>query len=308
MHSGDDPAIAADADAVIVVVGFTHEDEGEYVDSAGTAPLLAQLFPERTPEDDEVMRSIFAKVKDRGETRAFSPGGDRRTLALSVDDEDLIESVVAVHPNVIVVVMSGSAVTMQRWASTVPAIVMSWYPGMEGGHALADLLLGQADFTGRLPFAVPADETHLPHWDVDAATETYDLWHGHAKLRRDGHQAAYDFGFGLSYGRCEIISAQSIDDSTVEVRIANVGDRNTSVVVQVYGGVPGSAYERAEQRLIGFARVDVLGGATTTEDVRIDRDLLDVRVDGRWVREDRPVRLWIGQHAYDPTAAELTLG
>ena len=304
-HHDTDLAIAEDADVVIVVVGFTHENEGEYVDQAGTAPLLGALFPERTPADDAAMAAVFAKVENKGERRQFSPGGDRRSLALLADDVALIESAAALNDNVVVVVMSGSAVTVSPWLDRTRATVMSWYPGIEGGHALADLLLGNADFVGRLPFVMATDESHLPHWDVDATTETYDLWHGHAKLRRDGNDPAFGFGFGLSYGSAKIVSAQIIDDETVECRIANTGDRNTGIVVQVYGSVPGSAYERVEQRLIGFARVDVLAGATTTQDVGFDRRLLDVRVDGKWVREAMPIQLHVSQYAYDPDSVVL---
>ncbi len=306
-HHDTDVSVAEGADAVIVVVGFTHEHEGEYVDQAGTAPLLGALFPERTPADDAAMAAVFAQVEKKGETRAFSPGGDRRSLALLPQDEERIAAVALVNPNVIVVVMSGSAVTVSPWIDQTRAAIMSWYPGIEGGHALADLLLGRADFAGRLPFVMAANEFHLPHWDIDATTETYDLWHGHAKLRRDGHEPAFPFGFGLSYGSATIISAQIIDDETIECRIANTGERNTSIVVQVYGGVPGSVYERVEQRLVGFARVDVLAGATTTQDVRIDRRLIDVRVNGGWVREDRPATFSVGQYAYDPQAIVLTV-
>ena len=305
-HDDTNAEVARGADVVVVVVGFTHEHEGEYVDQAGTAPLLAELFPERTAADDAAMAEVFGRVEKKGETRGFSPGGDRRTLGLLADDEALIASVRAINPNVVVVIMSGSAVTMSTWIDTVPAVVMSWYPGIEGGHALADLLFGDADFAGRLPFVVPTDEAHLPHWDIEARTETYDLWHGHAKLRRDHHEPAFPFGFGLSYGTCKIVSAKIIDQDTVECRVANTGERNTSTIVQVYGGVPESAFERIERRLLGFARVDVLAGATTSQDVRIDRRLLDVRVDGAWIREDRPIRLWIGQCAYDEASITVT--
>ena len=306
-HHDTDVTVAEAVDAVIVVVGFTHENEGEYVDQAGTAPLLGALFPERTPADEAAMAAVFANVENKGERRQFSPGGDRRSLSLLADDVALIESVAAINENVVVVVMSGSAVTVSPWIGRTRATVMSWYPGIEGGHALADLLLGGAEFTGRLPFVMAADEAQLPHWEIDAKTETYDLWHGHAKLRHDGNEPAFGFGFGLSYGSARIISAQIVDEETVECRVANTGERNTSIVVQVYGGVPGSSFERVEQRLIGFARVDVLAGATTNQDVRIDRRLLDVRVDGAWVREALPIVLHIGQYAYDPDAVVLTM-
>ena len=307
-HADDDVSIAAGADLCVVVVGYTFELEGEYIDSAGTAPLLAALFPEQTAEDSRAMGEIFARSKRTGEQREFSPGGDRRSLRLLPEDESCIAAAVAVNPNVVVVVMSGSAVTMP-WAATVRAIVMSWYPGMEGGHALGSLLTGDSDFTGRLPFVVPVDEADLPHWDVDAVNETYDLWHGHALLRRNGIEPAYPFGFGLSYGRTELQSAQveGVDGDRIHLscRIANTGGRATSAVVQVYGGVPGSGYERAERRLVGFVRVDVLPDALTTAEIVVDRRVLDVRADGVWVREDLPAHLWIGQYAYDPTSLLL---
>ncbi len=307
-HADDDVSIAAGADLCVVVVGYTFELEGEYIDSAGTAPLLAALFPEQTAEDSRAMGEIFARSKRTGEQREFSPGGDRRSLRLLPEDESCIAAAVTVNPNVVVVVMSGSAVTTP-WAATVQAIVMSWYPGMEGGHALGSLLTGDSDFTGRLPFVVPVDEADLPHWDVDAVNETYDLWHGHALLRRNGIEPAYPFGFGLSYGRTELQSAQveGVDGDRIHLscRIANTGGRATSAVVQVYGGVPGSGYERAERRLVGFVRVDVLPDALTTAEIVVDRRVLDVRADGVWVREDLPAHLWIGQYAYDPTSLLL---
>jgi beta-glucosidase len=272
--------------------------------------LLAALFPEQTAEDSRAMGEIFARSKRTGEQREFSPGGDRLSIRLLPEDESRIAAAVAVNPNVVAVIMSGSAVTMP-WAANVPAIVMSWYPGMEGGHALGSLLTGESDFTGRLPFVVPVDEADLPHWDVDAVTETYDLWHGHALLRRNGTPPAYPFGFGLSYGRTELQSAhlEEVDGDRIHLscRIANTGGRATSAVVQVYGGIPGSAFERAERRLAGFVRVDVLPDAVTTAEIVVDRRVLDVRVDGAWFREDLPTHLWIGQYAYDPTSLLLTV-
>jgi beta-glucosidase len=298
----------ADADVVVVVVGFTFAEEGEFVSPAGAGPSLKDIFPERTPADEAAMQAMMERPGAQTRSReGFAPGGDRATLGLSSDDEALIADACARHDRVVVVVMSGSAVTMSSWDTNVSAVVMSWYPGIEGGHALADLLLGDADFTGRLPFVVPVDEADLPHWDINATTEVYDLFHGHALLRRKGVEPAYPFGFGLSYGTIGLLSAQMSDAETVSCRVTNSGDRNTSTVIQVYGGVPDSQFDRIERRLVGFACIDVLAGATTSVDLEVDLSILDIRKNGTWITEPLPVHLWVGQYAYDPQSVELVV-
>ena len=81
----------------------------------------------------------------------------------------------------------------------MPALVMMWYAGMEGGHALAHVLTGEHNPTGRLPFAFPTSEAHLPSFDRDATVVTYDRFHGQRLLDRIGVAAAFPHGFGLSY-------------------------------------------------------------------------------------------------------------
>ena len=93
----------------------------------------------------------------------------------------------------------GSGVIMEDWRERVPAILMLWYPGMEGGHALADVLLGRVNPSGKLSFVIPKRAEDLPFFDRDATEIEYDLWHGYRKLERDGHTPAFPFGFGLSY-------------------------------------------------------------------------------------------------------------
>ena len=105
----------------------------------------------------------------------------------------------AANPRTVVVIMAGSAVIVERWRASVPGIVVLWYPGSEGGRALADVLLGAADPGGRLPFAVPTDPAHLPYFDKAATRIVYDRWHGQRLLDRDGHAPAFPLGFGLSY-------------------------------------------------------------------------------------------------------------
>ena len=95
--------------------------------------------------------------------------------------------------------MCGSAVLMERWREWIPGILVLWYPGMEGGHALADIVLGKRSPTGRLPFTIPTSEDHLPFFDAEATTIEYGPLHGQALLDDLGVPAAYPFGFGLTH-------------------------------------------------------------------------------------------------------------
>jgi beta-glucosidase len=187
---------------------------------------------------------------------------------------------------------------------------------MEGGHALADVLLGRVAPSGRMPFATPTSPDHLPHFDPDAREITYDLWHGYRKLDRDGVKAAFPFGFGLSYTGFAIESAQlergDVDsDATVElhVRVRNTGSRDADCIVQVYASAEGSRVERAAKTLVAFARVPVASG-TAQEAV------IPVRVrDLAWFDETRddfvvePIAytLHVAQHADDASAPRVTL-
>ena len=104
----------------------------------------------------------------------------------------------AANPRTVVVLVCGSAVLMERWRHAVPAILILWYAGMEGGHALADIVLGKEKPTGRLPFAIPtsADTCRLR---PGATVAEYGELHGQALLDHLGVPAAYPYGFGLTY-------------------------------------------------------------------------------------------------------------
>src|SRR6185312_499467 len=126
-------------------------------------------------------------------------GGDRASLRLRPIDEEIIIATAAANPRTVVVVVTAGAVITERWRTKVPATVISWYSGCEGGHALADVLLGRVDASGRLPYSIPTSEDHLPFFDRNATSIVYDRWFGQRLLDRDGHAAAYPLGFGLSY-------------------------------------------------------------------------------------------------------------
>lgn len=301
-------AAAEEADVAVVVVGYTSRDEGEYIDVAGMGDLF-HLFP---PMDDPatIQPRLTAALQKAVGGGGFAPGGDRKRLSLGEGDEVLIEAVTAVNPRTIVAVMGGSAVLMERWREQAAAILLLWYPGMEGGHALAEVLLGHAEPTGRLPFAMAASADHLPAFDRDASSARYDLWHGQWKLDRDGHAAAYPFGFGLSYGELAPTEARLIgseDERQVAVEVINRGRRDGSTVLQIYGSRPESGFERPLRRLLGFRKVKLAGGERTTVQIPLSLEALRVRQDGRWFLEPGAYRLTVGQYAGDPDSLGLTL-
>ena len=296
VHSDHDVSVAADCDAAVVVVGYTKDDEGEFL-GAGDGEALGSLAPPMDhPElgfgnssHDEALSERF-RSEPRQSRRA--PGGDRDSLRLNTADEQLIAATRAVNDKVVVVVMSGSAVVMP-WLEDVSAALMVWYPGGEGGHALADVLLGAAEPGGRLPFAVPVDEADLVDFDKDATEAIYGLLHGQWHLDANGIAPHLPYGFGLGYTEFELADSRVNGDHVV-VSVANRGPRPGSTVVQVYGAVPDSAYERAPKRLVGFAKVSLEAKSTSEIAVPIDRTVLEVRANGAWVTENRPIQYSVG--------------
>ncbi len=185
-------ATAEGADAALVVVGYTHADEGEYI----PPDIFADFLPSFPPPDAQY--AAFAEGTQGGAMDTGMPlGGDRERLSLNPRDEALIRAVCAANPRTIVAVMAGSAVIMEAWAHQAQAILMLWYPGQEGGHAFADYHRRSAraetlPCTRRAWAEISPSSTGWPKF-------TYDLCHGYRKLERDGAAPAFPFGFGLSY-------------------------------------------------------------------------------------------------------------
>ena len=259
---------AAVADVAVVMVGYDHSDEGEYVGLEGTAHLQG-LFPPRQHDTRELLSAAAAKAASHAGERSMGRGGDRASLRLRAHDEALIDAVTAANPRTVVLVVSGSGVVMP-WAHRTAATMMVWYPGQEGGRAIADVLTGHRLPTGRLPLSVPHSETHLPHFDAAATAVTYDRWHGYTKLHHDHQPAHFPFGFGLSYTSFHIESLE-VRGGSAWVSITNTGERAGSHLVQLYGGsVNSPADGRPEWLLCGFAHTPVMGpGRRITVEVPI---------------------------------------
>lgn len=302
-------ALAKSADVVLVVAGCDHNDEGEFLDPA-TMQKLTYLYPPPTPEEEPVVQQ-FMQAATGSASDTFLSGGDRDRLTLHPSDEALVQAVAAANAKTIVAVMGGSVIIMEAWRELVPAILMLWYPGMEGGHALADILLGRVNPSGKLTQVIPQRAEHLPFYDKNATSITYDLWHGYRKLERDGNAPAFPFGFGLSYtsyryANLSLASDTLLTDGTLQaaLEVTNTGQTAGEEVVQLYVSALGSSVERAPKELKAFMRIALQPGETKKVLFSVPVSRLAYYDEGLedFVVEAIAYEVFVGTHSLDPQA------
>ena len=213
-----------------------------------------------------------------------SEGYDRQTMDLPRDgnQDKLIEAIVAANPNTIVVNQSGTPVTMP-WADKVPAIVQGWYQGQEAGRALADVLLGYANPSGKLPVTFPKvleDNPAYHNWPGENLRVVYGegLYVGYKHYDRTHIAPRFPFGHGLSYTTFEYgksqISSSTLSDSdtlTVTLPITNTGAVEGGEVVQGYIRDPKSRLPRPEKELQAFTKVSLKPGETKEVHLTFDK-------------------------------------
>jgi beta-glucosidase len=305
---GRDPARAAAAakfaDVAICVVGYDHSDEGEFVPRE-SGPWNDH-FPKAAPDEELFARRI-------AEARTAFPSTfahDRSSLRLHPDDEVLIQTVAAANPRTVVAIMGGSAVVTESWRDKAAAILMLWYPGMEGGRAFADILLGRINPSGKLPCIFPKRAEDLPAFDNTAAKVTYDLWHGYRKLERDRALPAFPFGFGLSYTTFSLDKLRLAESRigskgtlAVTAELTNTGDRAGEEVVQLYVGARTSKVARAAKELKGFAKIALAPREKRLVRVAIPAtDLAYYNEPEGWVVEPGEYEVILGRHSLDEKA------
>ena len=221
-----------DFDAAIVVVGLNFVDEGEFIPTQ-----------QQEAGGDELAR-----------------GGDRELLTLPPVQQALIERVSAQARQTIVVLEGGSAIEMRAWVDQVQALLMAWYPGCEGGHAIAGILFGAINPSGHLPVSIPRNiDQHVP-WDITSLQVPHGYLQGYAYMHANQTEPEYPFGFGLSYTTfvLESMTVQTTDTGLrVSVDVTNMGAMAGATVVQLYVSCPNSKVLRAPRALKGFGRVEL---------------------------------------------------
>jgi beta-glucosidase len=297
---------AALADVVVVVVGYTYLDEGEFFLPESNGPWTAH-FPKPSAEDMPYVKSMADIKAIRGSTPF---GGDRNSLTLRPEDEKLIDTVASVNKHTVVAIMAGSAVIMEAWKNKVEGILMLWYPGQEGGHAFADVLLGKVNPSGKLPCTFPKRVEDLPFFNKDTTQITYDLWHGYRKLDRDGNKAAFPFGFGLSYTTFSLSNLRLASDKiatdgdvVATVDVTNTGKMAGEEVVQLYIGARSSKVERAVKELKAFSKVSLAPGETRTITLVVPaKDFAYYDSVKGWIVEPGSYEVIVGRHSEDDGA------
>ncbi|MFJ4470882.1 glycoside hydrolase family 3 protein [Streptomyces sp. NPDC089424] len=213
--------------------------------------------------------------------RVESEGFDRTDLRLPGRQDDLVRAVAAANPRTVVVVNAGSPVELP-WREQVAAVLLTWFPGQEGGAALADVLTGAHEPGGRLPTTwgpladAPVTEVVPTDGELSYAEGPFI---GYRAWERAGRTPTYPFGHGLGYTRWAYESLE-IDGTTVRVRVRNTGERPGREVVQLYVApvepAAGSGAERPARWLAGFAGVEAGPGESAEAVVELPRRAFEI--------------------------------
>jgi beta-glucosidase len=295
--------------AVTLAPGTAHALRLEYFESTGNARLklmwdagaTASRAAALTAIDDAVAAAAASDVAivvaglEEGEFR------DRSTLALPGAQERLIRSVAGSGKPVVVVLVGGSAITMSSWIDEVDAVVDVWYPGEQGGHAVADVLFGDYNPAGRLPVTFAMSDGQLPlsynHKPTGRGDDYLDLT----------GMALFPFGYGLSYSTFEYSNLvfdraemSASDTAMIRCTVKNVGGRRGDEVVQLYIRDVIASLARPVIELKGFQRVSLAPGESKTLTFALGPDQLKMLNEKmQWIVEPGDFRVMIGSSSKD---------
>ena len=260
--------VAENSDAVVLVVGLDETLEGE-----------------------------------QGDTGNPFGSADKLNLLLPASQRRMMNAVLKVGKPTVIVLTAGSAIDLAEAGEAADAVLMAWYPGSQGGKAVADILLGRVSPSGKLPVTFYYDRQlkDMPDFtDYSMQGRTY---------RYFADKPLYPFGFGLTYGDVEIVNADvSVRDGivTVTAEAANRSAVGTDEVIQVYCQNEGSAYAPLNPRLCAFRRVTVPAGETVKTEIAFPEErFLVVNDEGERMRDGKPV-LYVGVGQPDSRTEELT--
>ncbi|MBQ7117246.1 MAG: glycoside hydrolase family 3 C-terminal domain-containing protein [Clostridia bacterium] len=256
---------SADCEYIVVCVGSDWLQEGEFLVNLGNV-----------------------KKKPKGS------GGDRADLHIPVEDVKLIKGLSYLGKKLIVNIMGGSAYIIKDWIDCADSVIMSFYSGLEGGNALADIISGDINPAGKLPFTVAERAEDYPaflHLGTKDKNIEYGYYHGYTLFDKKGIEPHFPFGFGLSYTAFELtcISCEKSEDKIkVTVKVTNKGEFDGDEVIQIYVGSNNKEIDRPVKLLKGFKRISVKKGEGVEVTVTVDID--DIKFycpdRGEWILDE----------------------
>ena len=237
---------------------------------------------------------------EEGDTGNSYFSGDKNDLLLPASQRILLDSVLRVGKPTAIVLMAGSSIDLREGSERADAVLLSWYPGAQGGRAVADLLFGKVSPSGKLPVTFYRNEAlddMPPFTDYSMANRTYRYYAG---------TPLYPFGYGLTYGRCEALSLRA-DRCRAAVTVRNSGTRATEDVLQIYLQDADSPLAPPNPVLCGFERVFLEPGQTKELTLELDQNAFTVvGEDGRRVPGSGHWKVFAGFGAPDARTEELT--
>jgi len=274
------------SEAYLDLASGPHQVELDYYAKGGWGKTTASLGIVR-PET--LVRSEAKTLAQRADAVILAVGFDPasegesgdRTFQLPPGQDELIGEIAALNKNSVVVVTSGGGVDMAAWVDHVPALLEAWYPGQEGGTALAQLLFGEFNPSGKLPISIerrwednPVHDSYYPRNGEKKVAYTEGLFVGYRHFDKSGIKPLFPFGYGLSYSKFAYKNLTvTPKDAQVQVEfdITNTSTRAGAEVAEVYVGDQNARVPRPIKELKGFARVELNGGETKHVQIMLDR-------------------------------------
>jgi beta-glucosidase len=262
----------------------------------------------------------------------FSPAteseGFDRSFTLPWGQDDLISAAAAANPRTVVAITSGGAVDMSRWLSSVPGLIQLWYPGQEGGTALAEILFGARSPQGKLPATFdrsweesPVHDSYYPEYPPDGTVAhvryAEGVFLGYRAYTSAGRKPLFPFGFGLSYTTFSFsglrVSPPSWPDPacSVSFEVRNSGAVPGAEVAQLYVGDPSAKVKRPVKELKGFEKILLAPGESRRVVLKLDRRSFAYFDETRhaWRVDPGRFQIAVGDSSEDtPLAAEIILG
>ena len=269
---------------VALVAGQVYDLRVEYYQNGGLAAASLDWIVPGTARYTEAMdaaRKSDVAVVCVSTEGTEGEGQDRPSMALPGDQDALIQAVAAANKKTIVILNNGTPVTMTAWLNRVPGLIESWFPGQEGGHALAAILFGDVNPSGKLPTTLAARREDYPDYGHFPGTKGHvdyaeGIYVGYRHFDTAKIAPLFPFGYGLSYttfkyGPLTLDQNSLAPDGTVTASLAvtNTGHRAGAEVVELYAHDPNPKIDKPVRELKSFAKVALMPGETKTVQFQI---------------------------------------